>query len=406
MPDKPPLHPSAHALAIIPARGGSKSIPRKNVRPIAGKPLIAWTIEAALAAHHVERVIVSTDDAEIGAVARAHGAEVVWRPAAISGDLDSSESALLHALGEIGGHPPLLVFLQCTSPLTTAEDIDGTVDAMIAENADTALAVKAFHYFLWTTDASGSAEGINHDKSVRLMRQQRQPQWQETGAVYVMKTAGFLEARHRFFGRTALYEMPAARVVEIDEPSDFDVAEHRLRVRQQRRRQDALPQRVRAVVFDFDGVFTDNKVHLSESGQETVVCDRSDGAGIAMLRAAGVAPVVISAEVNPVVKRRCEKLQIPCLHGIGDKWQALRNWLEVNAMEAADIVYVGNDTNDLACLRLAGCGVVVADAHPDVLPAARVVLDSPGGRGAVREVCDLVIRRNADGQADRQRDAA
>lgn len=218
-----------NTIAMIPARGGSKGIPRKNLQPLAGKPLVAHTIEQARAAHTIDRVLVSTDDAEIGAVAQHYGAEVIWRPATISGDTASSEAALLHALDALqqseGAAPELVVFLQCTSPLTRAADIDGAVHALLAEEADTALAVTPFHYFLWQQDEQGNAVGVNHDKAVRLLRQQRAPQYRETGAVYVMRTAGFRQAKHRFFGKTALYIMPAERCLEIDEPFDLQMAE-------------------------------------------------------------------------------------------------------------------------------------------------------------------------------------
>jgi CMP-N-acetylneuraminic acid synthetase len=222
-------------LAVIPARGGSKGIPGKNLRPVGGAPLIAHTLRAARAARHVNRTVVSTDSPEIAAAARAEGAEAVMRPADISGDTASSESALLHVLGELarteGYRPDLLVFLQCTSPLTTAGDIDGTVDTLVREQADTALAVAPFHYFLWQRDAAGPATGINHDKARRLRRQDREAQYVETGAVYVMRAAGFLEHRHRFFGRTVLHVTPADRCLEIDEPADLVAAEAALRAR-------------------------------------------------------------------------------------------------------------------------------------------------------------------------------
>jgi N-acylneuraminate cytidylyltransferase len=124
-------------LAIIPARGGSKGIPRKNIRPLAGKPLLAYNIEAARNSRYIQRVVVSTDDPEIARVAQQYGAEVVWRPAEISGDTASSESALLHTLATLREQesyaPDVLVFLQCTSPLTLAEDIDGVITALLEQ---------------------------------------------------------------------------------------------------------------------------------------------------------------------------------------------------------------------------------------------------------------------------------
>jgi CMP-N-acetylneuraminic acid synthetase len=215
-------------LAIIPARGGSKGLPRKNVLPLAGKPLVAWSIEAARAAREVHRVVVSTDDDEIASVSERFGAEVVRRPAELSGDEATSESALLHVLAHLQAteayRPELTVFLQCTSPLTAAVDIDGTVHALREHGADTALAVVDFHYFLWRRSGA-DAVGINHDKRVRQRRQDREPQFLETGAIYVMRTEGFLAAKHRFFGTTVLYSMPAERRLEIDVLVDFRVAE-------------------------------------------------------------------------------------------------------------------------------------------------------------------------------------
>lgn len=384
-------------LAIIPARGGSKGIPRKNVKLLAGKPLIVWTVETALAARFVDRVIVSTDDPEIGGLAEQRGAEVIWRPAEISGDSASSESALLHTLEYLlqteGHEPDLVVFLQCTSPLTLPEDIDGTVQALLDENADSALAVTPFHYFLWRRDEKGDAVGINHDKRVRLLRQEREPHFLEAGAVYVMRAQGFKEAKHRFFGKTAMHVMPPERCLEIDEPVDFRVAEVLLRERQKQRNSDALPDAVSALVLDFDGVFTDNRVIVLQDGREAVLCNRSDGWGLTQLKRLGLPILVLSTEENPVVQARCDKLGITCIHGVQDKLPALVAWLSESRIDPPQVVYVGNDVNDLACLQAVGCGVAVSDAHPQAQAAARIILSTPGGRGAIRELAELIAQR-------------
>ena len=216
-------------IAIIPARGGSKGIPGKNIRELNGKPLIVYSIENALQAKTVDRVVVSTDDEKIVEVAQAAGAEVIKRPSGISGDTASSEEALLHALDFLRKNeaysPDLLVFLQCTSPLTTAEDIDGTVQKLLQDSADTSLAVAPFHYYLWSENAFAEAKGINHEKTSRPLRQERENQFVETGAVYVMRAQKFLQAKHRFFGKTVMHVMPAERCWEIDDPIDWPVAE-------------------------------------------------------------------------------------------------------------------------------------------------------------------------------------
>jgi YrbI family 3-deoxy-D-manno-octulosonate 8-phosphate phosphatase len=380
-------------LAIIPARGGSKGILRKNVRPLAGKPLIAHTIEQAQRAQLINRLVVSTDDVEIEAVSRQYGAEVVRRPVEISGDHASSETALLHALDYLsqteGYHPDVLAFLQCTSPLTLAEDIDGTIQALLDQDADSALAVIPFHYFLWKMEG-GDALGINHDKYHRPLRQDREPQYLETGAVYVMRVAGFRQAKHRFFGKTVLYAMPAERRLEIDEPVDFKVAETLLREQQKQTQKRALPEHIAALVLDFDGVFTDNRVIVSQDGQESVICDRSDGWGIGQLKKAGLPIVILSTERNPVVQARADKLGIPCRFGLQDKGSVLKAWLAEQNIDPSQVVYIGNDENDLPCMRQVGCSVVVADAHPSILPEADLILHSAGGKGALREIYELI----------------
>ena len=381
-------------LAIIPARGGSKGIPRKNVRLLAGKPLIAYTIGQAQQAQMVDRVVVSTDDPEIGAVAEQYGAEVIWRPAEISGDRAASETALLHALNYLqqgqNYEPDLIVFLQCTSPLTLAEDIDGTVQRLLDENADSSLAVTPFHYFLWRQEEGAEALGINHDKSVRLLRQDREPQFLETGAVYVMRVPGFKIAKHRFFGKTVMYTIPAERCFEIDEQIDLPIAEVLIREHQERQKLALLPDTIGAVVLDFDGVFTDNRVIVFQDGQEAVVCSRSDGWGLGQLKQLEIPVVVISSEENPVVGARCRKLSIPYMQGIQDKFDALRAWAQDEQIDLSQVVYLGNDVNDLECLRAAGCGVAVSDAYPQAQDTARIVLASKGGYGAIRELVGLI----------------
>ena len=379
-------------LALIPARGGSKSLPRKSVLPLGGIPLIAHTIRAAKGSSLVTRVVVSTEDAEIAAVARQFGADVVDRPLELASDEASSESALLHALEHLetseGYRPDILCFLQCTSPLTAAEDIDNVLQTLIAADAETALAVTRFHYFVWRQDADGHAVGVNHDKAVRLRRQDRHKEFLETGAVYAMVADGFRTARHRFFGRTVVHEMPASRVLEIDDPEDFLLAAERLNTN---RATPKLPLRVEGIAFDFDGVLTDDLVIVDEHGTESVRCSRRDGMGIEMLRNAGLPMIVISKERNPVVARRCEKLRLEYRQGENNKLSALKMWIGECGLNAEYVIYVGNDVNDLECMAAVGYAVAPADAHPKALSAASVVLRSRGGIGAIRELADMIL---------------
>lgn len=150
-------------------------------------------------------------------------------------------------------------------------------------------------------------------------------------------------------------------------------------------------RRVRLVVFDFDGVMTDNRVWVMEDGREAVACWRSDGIGLSALRAAGVESFVLSTERNPVVGARCRKLKLECEQGCDDKLKALRRLVADRGLSMDEVAYVGNDVNDLDCLKVVGLPIVVQDAHRSVWRAARWRTKAPGGRGAVREICDALV---------------
>ncbi len=154
----------------------------------------------------------------------------------------------------------------------------------------------------------------------------------------------------------------------------------------------ALLGRLRCAAFDFDGVFTDNAVYVSETGEESVRCSRADGIGLERLRSIGISAVVISTEVNPVVSARCRKLKLPCVQGCEDKAGALSSFLAEKHLKMEETSFLGNDVNDAACLRVVGLPVVVADAVEEVVSLARFRTLRPGGHGAVREFCDLVWR--------------
>jgi YrbI family 3-deoxy-D-manno-octulosonate 8-phosphate phosphatase len=154
----------------------------------------------------------------------------------------------------------------------------------------------------------------------------------------------------------------------------------------------SLPRQISLVVFDFDGVMTDDRVWVDQEGHESVAASRSDGLGIAMLHKAGIPMVVLSTETNPIVSARCRKLELTAIQGVVDKGTAIKSLLQERKLEPQQVVYLGNDVNDLSCFPLVGCAVVVADAHPDVIAQADLVLTHKGGHGAVRELCDKIIQ--------------
>ncbi len=158
---------------------------------------------------------------------------------------------------------------------------------------------------------------------------------------------------------------------------------------------DGALREIALVVFDFDGVFTDNRVWVNERGEESVACWRGDGIGLRRLDEVGVSYVIVSTEPNPVVALRAEKLRARCVHGVDDKLAVVRDEAEAAGVALERVAYVGNDVNDEACLEAVGLPVVPADAWLEVVPLARWVLERPGGHGCVREVCDAVWRARA-----------
>ncbi|MYT68702.1 MULTISPECIES: N-acylneuraminate cytidylyltransferase [unclassified Streptomyces] len=416
--------PVRRVLAVIPARGGSKGVPAKNLAPVGGVPLVARAVRECLATRHVTDVVVSTDDAAIAAAAREAGAEVVTRPTAIAGDKATSEAAVLHAMDAHealqGAAVDVVLLVQCTSPFIVREDIDGVVAAIIEGGADSALTVAPFHGFVWR-DAADEAQaiageraasvggsgtllteapatsggyGVNHDKSFRPRRQDRPQDLLETGAVYAMEATGFRRHEHRFFGRTELVRTDPARVLEIDDPHDLARARALAPLFDQR----SLPTKedIDAVVLDFDGTQTDDKVLIDSDGREFVTVHRGDGLGIAALRKSGLTMLILSTEVNPVVAARARKLKIPVLHGIDRKDLALKQWCEEQGIAPERVLYVGNDVNDLPCFAAVGWPVAVASAHDVVRGAARAVTTVPGGEGAIREIASWILGPSLD----------
>jgi N-acylneuraminate cytidylyltransferase len=358
---------------------------------VGGQPLVTRTVRALLAAAQVDEVVVSTDDDEIALAATAAGATVVHRPVEIAGDTASSESAVLHALDVLaerdGGDPDLVLLAQCTSPFTTAATVTGVVALASTGGYDSVLTATRVHEFLWRVGESGGADAVNHDSARRPRRQDRAPEYRETGAVYAMRTEGLRAHGHRFFGRIGLYEVAGTEALEIDDPADLDLART---LAAGTDGADAID--VAALVTDFDGVHTDDTAIVAQDGTESVVVSRADGAGVARLLANGIPVLILSVEVNPVVAARAAKLGVQVVHGVGDKATVLLKWLADNGLDPQRVAYVGNDLRDLPCMAMVGWPVAVGDARPEVLAAARVILARPGGHGAVRELADRILR--------------
>ncbi len=194
------------------------------------------------------------------------------------------------------------------------------------------------------------------------------------------------------------FDIDLERCFEIDEPVDLEIARVLLQQQQILPRLSLLPEKTEAVVFDFDGVFTNNTVVVHQDGNEAVVCNRGDGMGISQLKKHGIPLVVMSTEKNLVVAARCRKLGLECHQNLKDKVSFLQSWLKERSIIQENVIYLGNDINDAECLKAVGCGVVTVDAHGDVKPLARIILKRAGGYGAVRELSDLIIKKLEESQ--------
>lgn len=392
-------------LALIPARGGSKTVRRKNVRSLGGHPLLAWSVAAARESRWVTRVVLSTDDVEMRGLGEAYGAEAPFlRPAELAQDSTRDLPVVEHALDWLERHegyvPELVVQLRPTSPLRPPGLVDAGIETLRATpEADSLRAVTPAQqnpFKMWLCERGRLRPIVSgsDDEPYNAPRQELPEALWQTGHLDVVRTSS-LRALRSLTGEHVLPLVVDPRyAVDIDTLEHWREAERRLgelAVVRPAGSPRAPFDGVRLVVFDFDGVFTDDRVYVREDGRESVACSRGDGLGLKRLREHGLRAAVLSSETNPVVAARCRKLRLHCRQGVADKGAALRALAEKAGVSPEEVVYVGNDLNDLECLRLAGRAVAVADARPEVLAAADWVLQSKGGQGAVRELCELVI---------------
>jgi len=387
-------------LVIIPARGGSVGVERKNVRLLAGRPLIEWTITDARRTPSVSRVVVSTDDPEIASVSKVSGAEVIRRPASLAGPAATSESALTHTLETLAARedyePDLVVFLQCTSPLRQPGDIENAIQQLLREGADSLFSCCPTHGFVWRREPD-SVAAINYDPTARPRRQDAPEDVVENGSIYIFRPHVLRETGSRLGGTISTYEMRVMDSFQVDEPEDLDLMEALIASRVQAHPEERLSRlaRIDLLLLDFDGVLTDNRVNVDQNGVESVTCHRGDGWGIARLREAGIQVAVVSTETNPVVAARCRKLQIPCHQGINNKRELVSKIIAEAHLLPGEVAFVGNDVNDLGAMESVGVAIAVSDATPAALAAANWITKRRGGDGAVREVADAILAARA-----------
>jgi YrbI family 3-deoxy-D-manno-octulosonate 8-phosphate phosphatase len=397
-------------LAIIPARGGSKSIPRKNIRPLAGHPLLAYSIAAGLQAVSVTRVILSTDDEEIADIARKYGAEVPFmRPSELAADSTLDLPVFQHALHWLESNeayrPDVVVQLRPTSPVRPLDCVDKAVRKLLTHpKADSVRGVVPSGqnpYKMWRISEDEHLEPLlsnDLDEPYNMPRQELPQTYWQTGHIDAIRSATIMQ-KNSMSGEVILpLILDPMYTVDIDTVRDWRRTEWMMKhgdlefVRPSIGPR-VLPEKIELVVLDFDGVMTDNRVWVDADGRELVAAHRGDGWGIARLKELGIEIVVLSRETDPVVAARCKKLGLPFVQGLTNKVETLKQMMTERGIDPANTLYLGNDVNDIPCFPHVGFAVAVADAHPEVILRADLVLDRAGGHGAVRQLCDLLIQR-------------
>ncbi|GHU94235.1 acylneuraminate cytidylyltransferase [Clostridia bacterium] len=371
-------------VAFIPARGGSKSIPLKNIKLIAGKPLIYWTAKAASDCELIDRVHIATDSREITETVeklQIPKVSLVGRSAESATDTASTEAAMLefaeqHEFDDI-------VLIQATSPLLTAEDLNGGLE--LYKSADSVLSVARQKRFHWKINADGVASPTNYDYFNRPRRQDFNGALTENGAFYITSRERLLKTKCRLSGKIKAYEMSEDALVEIDEPSDWAIVERLL----QKRR--VIPE-IKVFLTDCDGCLTDGGMYYTENGDEMKRFNTKDGMGLRLLKDAGIITGIITGESRDLLKRRAKKLGVDISRlGVEDKLSVLREICKEYGVNLENIAYVGDDVNDLEIMSAVGFPCSVADGQDKAKNKAMYVSTRKGGDGAVREIVDFIL---------------
>jgi len=375
-------------VAFIPARGGSKSIPLKNIKEIAGKPLIFWTIEAALNCPKIDRVYLSTDSPDIINCAKEiknRKLQIVGRSAETATDTASTESVMLEFANNYDFQH--IVLIQATSPLLKTENLNEGIEKFFANKADSLLSVVRQKRFIWEDDENG-AKPVNYDYAKRPRRQEFDGFFVENGAFYITAKTSLLNSKNRLSGKIELYEMDEKAYFEIDEPSDWVIVEKFLK------HQNISKQKndIKLFLTDVDGVLTDAGMYYAEDGNELKKFNTTDGKGFELLRKVGIKTGIITSENTKIVERRGKKLKLDYVfQGILQKLDIATQLCKELNISLNEVAYIGDDLNDIDLLEKVGLAACPANATTKVKQIEGIVqLKKSGGNGAVREFIEMI----------------
>ncbi len=385
-------------VAFIPVRGGSKSIPLKNIRPICGMPLIYWTVKSACSCEYIDEVYIATDSDDIRRAVESFTGRIddnsfskvrlIGRSAENASDTASTESVMLefaqsHDFDNI-------VLIQATSPLLTDEDLRNGFLLYNTEGTDSVLSVVRQKRFNWAVDDRGNAHPVNYDPFNRPRRQEFEGYLVENGAFYITSRSSLIATRNRISGNIKASEMDAASYLEIDEPDDFFLIETLL---QNRLRSSAAGDlKIKMFLTDCDGCLTDGGMYYSEKGDELKKFNTKDGKGFSLLKGKGVITGIITGEDVALNRRRADKLNLDIYEpGCTDKLTKVMKLCEQYNINIENVCYIGDDLGDLELIRAVGFGCAPCDAVTEIRQAAEYVTSAGGGEGVIREVINKLL---------------
>lgn len=378
-------------IAFVPARGGSKSIPLKNIKDFCGKPLIYWSLSALENCTLVDKIIVATDSDEIAdkVISLNFNKVVIYRRLAVNAaDTSTTESVILEYLNK-GQESSNDIFLtvQATSPLTQSQDFTDALSIYKKSDYQSMLSVVRHKRFFWNTNGTSK----NYDYTNRPRRQDFDGEIMENGAFYINTVKGVLESKNRLSGKIGFYEMPDFNGFEIDEPDDWGILEQLMN----RYIIPKAEKNIKLFASDVDGVLTDAGMYYSENGDELKKFNTRDGKGFELLRNAGIKTAIITSEETQIVSRRATKLKVDYLYqgqSNGGKLTAIKEICKQEKIRLEEVAYIGDDVNCIEALQAVGVAACPADAVDTVKAIPNItVLSKKGGEGVVREFIEKLI---------------
>jgi YrbI family 3-deoxy-D-manno-octulosonate 8-phosphate phosphatase len=381
-------------IAFIPVRGGSKSIPLKNVKLINGRPLIFWTLDAAVNCEAIDEVVVATDSDKIKQVINSYNSskiKIVDRSEETSTDTASTESVMLEFANKYSFEN--IILIQATSPLLTSEDLSRGLKKYEEQRIDSVLSVVRQKRFIWS-ESNGAANPVNYDYLNRPRRQEFDGFLVENGAFYVTSRERLLDTKCRISGNIGFVEMNEDTYFEIDEPSDWIIVEELLKLKKGYTSPSYDLGNIKMLLTDSDGVLTDGGMYYSENGDELKKFNTKDGMGFQLLREKGIKTGIVTGESRKLVENRAKKMKVDELHmGISNKMEVINNICSKYNISLDEIAYVGDDINDIEVIKNVGFGCCVNDGMEQVKKLAKYITKTKGGQGAVREVAEMILSK-------------